>query len=136
MKSLIAILTGLHVLAHGVFGCCDHGVASAAQANRLCACHRSHHEHSQPTVSQRDLVDEQSPAGPTHDCVHASCHWMTGDAAPTINPFDASMPATMTALVSFGPTAFQAAEFWPDAAAGTFSAPPLRLHLSLGVMLV
>jgi hypothetical protein len=136
MKPLIAILTTLHVLAHGVFGCCDHGVTATARANLPCVCHHSSHEHSHSTTSHSDLVDEQHPTPAPHDCVHASCHWMTGDAAPTVNPLEASMPVAMTALVPFGSTTFQAAEFWPDVAAGTFSALPLRLHLSLGVILV
>jgi hypothetical protein len=61
---------------------------------------------------------------------------MTGDAAPSVNPFDASLPVAIPACLPLGSATYQAAEFWPDAAAATCSAPPLRLHLALGVILI
>lgn len=53
-----------------------------------------------------------------------------------VDLFDTSSAFATLAKVSMDMLAAQAAEFWPDAAAGSLSAPPLRLHLALGVILV
>jgi hypothetical protein len=136
MKSLIAILTGLHVLAHGIFGCCNHGLVASSPAAKPCACHRAHHDHHVSPSSSRDVADEQLPSRAPHQCAHSSCHWLTGNAGPSISPPDFSVPVSFVAILPMRGLAMQAAEFRPADILGPSFAPPLRLHLALGVLLI
>jgi len=139
MKPWIAILTGLHVLAHGVFGCCDHSLAASARAPKSCSCHHQAHpsDHHAHSSCPRELADEEeSPSPAPHQCIHASCHWLSGDAEPNINLLDLSAPVALVVIVPIDRLATHAAEFWPDNAARGNSALPLRLHLALGVLLI
>ncbi|MGD9633222.1 MAG: hypothetical protein AB7G28_08050 [Pirellulales bacterium] len=139
MKPAILILTALHVLAHGVFGCCDHGALAAAQSSPPCVCHRTDHEHAHPShapVKSGDRIEKHSPSPAPHECVHASCHWLTGSAGQTIVPPLASMPLALGTASPVSLLAVHAAEFRPADTAASSLAPPLRLHLALGVILV
>jgi len=136
MKTWIAILTSLHVLAHGVFGCCDHGPVVSPQAVQSCSCHHEVHDHLTSSPDSRDAADQGWPSRQPHQCVHASCHWVVGDSGPSVKELDFSAPISIAAFLPAGGSALPAAEFWPDAARGTTSAPPLRLHLALGVLLI
>ncbi len=107
MRKLIAILTGLHVLAHGVFGCCDHGWAAMAapkvEASSSCACHHAHHDqHDSQTAPAADICDavgQNSPAPAPHECVHASCHWIAGGGGPGIASLEAYGAVLFDAVV-------------------------------------
>jgi hypothetical protein len=59
-----------------------------------------------------------------------------GSAGPSVTPLDFSMPAVFCAVVPTLISVLHAAEFQPDDVRGRTSAPPLRLHLALGVLLV
>jgi hypothetical protein len=135
MKPLIAILTGLHVLAHGIFGCCDHGLVAPSRAAPPCACHHAHHDDQHvPSSNPHDVADVEQPAQAPHQCVHASCHWLASSVGKLINMPDFSTPIPLVASLPKSCLALQAAEFWPDIATDGTSAPPLRLHLALGVL--
>lgn len=140
MKPLIAILTGLHVLAHSVFGCCDHGRVASPQTEAPCACSHAHHDDHHVRVSSscdaHDVAAEELPSQAPHQCVHASCHWLAGSAGPSVSPPDFSAPIPFGAIPPTRDVASQSAEFRPDRAAGRSTAPPLRLHLALGVLLI
>jgi hypothetical protein len=137
MKSLIAIVTGLHVLAHGIFGCCDHGLAKSSPTGKPCACHHAHdHDHEGPSPSSRGAAVEEIPSQAPHQCVHASCHWLAISAGASVKPLDFSSPIPFVAIVTRGGETSQTGIFWPEMAAARSSAPPLRLHLALGVLLI
>jgi hypothetical protein len=143
MRSLIAILTGLHVLAHGLFGCCDHALASLNStkgvATAECECHHPHQhdrdEHHADSHSDCVVADDYGSSGTTpHACVHAACHWVAGSTADLDHLLDYEISfASVTAFAPF-PTADNTADFWPAVDSGQISAPPLRLHLALRVM--
>lgn len=139
MKCTIIILTALHVLAHGVFGCCDHGEMAAAQSPSSCVCHHAHHKHGNHSHSQwavDDRMEQNTPSPAPHECTHASCHWMTDSAGISIVPPHASTPLVLGVASPAALLAVHAAEFCLDDEADNSSAPPLRLHLVLGVILV
>lgn len=137
MKPLVVILTGLHVLAHGVFGCCDHGLVAMAAAALPCACEHAHHHADEASANaDGDSVERHAPAPTPHECVHASCHWVAGSAGPSVTPLDFSAPTMFAAVVPTTSSALHAAAFQPDDVRGRTSAPPLRLHLALSVLVV
>jgi hypothetical protein len=149
MRTLIAILTALHVLAHGIFGCCDHGGAAAGTNTPACVCHHAEHgghEHGESGDHHADDVaepasdclatDEESPASAPHRCIHASCYWLAADVVVSQHTFDFNCLAAFDANSASLASALNATEFWPDSARGQVSAPPLRLHLALGVLLI
>lgn len=137
MNPLIAILTALHVLAHGMFGCCDqtaHSFESASKPHQ-CVCHHAD-QHAHASVGVAGLVGEGLPAQSPHDCTHDSCHWMVGDSALTLDLLAGSIPAMCAAAVCDAVGEAQAKAIWPDVEADSLSAPPVRLHLAIGVILV
>lgn len=139
MKSLVLILTALHVLAHGVFGCCDHGVlASLAAVEDHCVCHHAddlQDRHSHDALLPEGWIEGDTPSRSPHECFHASCHWMTGDAAASAVALDEWAPLAMVAMLPVDPFTRQATESSFAMAPISISAPPLRLHLALGVIL-
>jgi hypothetical protein len=141
MRKLIAILTGLHVLAHGVFGCCDHGWAAMAlphaEQATSCACHHAHqHAHDAPGANLCDAVSQHLPAPAPHECAHASCHWMAGGGGPGIWSLEACGAMLMVAIVPIESSPLLAGHYRPSDDCARFPAPPLRLHLALGVIVV
>jgi len=144
MKTLILLLTALHVLAHGVFGCCGHGLWASAATEEHCVCHhsddhhldRAHDHHGHDAPLSEGWVDDDAPSRSPHECMHASCHWMTSDVAASSLAADAWMPLTTVAILPVDPLSLRAAESSPSMAPAFSAAPPLRLHLALGVMLV
>jgi hypothetical protein len=137
MKPIIAILTGLHVLAHGVFGCCDHGLVVAARAETACACHHTHdHADEAARSGDCDAIERDAPAPASHECVHATCHWVAGSDGPSATTLDLVAPALMVSAALPANPALLAAEYQPDDILGRTSAPPLRLHLALGVLVI
>lgn len=142
MKSVILLLTALHVLAHGVFGCCDHGVLVLTEADGHCVCNHVHHRHgegahesSQAPLFDEDCIEDGAPTRAPHECVHASCHWLTSDVAASSFLADGWMPLAAVAHLPGDPFLTQAAKFSPGTMAALSAAPPLRLHLALGVIL-
>jgi hypothetical protein len=138
MNRLIAAITGLHVLVHGIFGCCDHGLA-ASRAAVPCHCDHAHHgdltesagEHD---LADHDLADHKSPVQGSHECVHAACHWLADNASPHVGELYISGVASLATQLPASMALTVAAEFLPADILGPISAPPLRLHLALGVL--
>lgn len=161
MNQLLTIITALHVLAHGVFGCCSHhshhtggqagGVAVAdccSAAREKCAEHEDlghchHHTASINDASEATQGDEnitlcalESSPQQHHQCPHASCQWVapeTGAALALIALDHSSTFCTSVPLINtFATTIERSVE---EVHLQHF-ALPLRLHLALGVLLV
>jgi len=158
MKQYVAIIVGLHVLAHSIFGCCGHVFASTSQsATGHCRCagaaaHRHEkehahddHEHSQPDSSQQvqlgsceyyGMSDHGQLPGEQHVCPHASCHWLVSQIVTTSSLVDFGFEFMVTVPP---PAAVSLQSVWQqstDFAVGRICAPPLRLHLAVGVLLI
>lgn len=141
MKKFIAILTGLHVLAHSVFGCCEHRLdvtpATATPEVKTCCCHHGAHvvqHRSAPGAS--DVAAQTVPQRSSHQCIHSSCHWLAASAGRSIELLDFSVPVAIVDVQSVHGVALHSAAIPPDNVLGRTSAPPLRLHLVIGVLLV
>jgi hypothetical protein len=142
MNRLIAILTGLHVLAHGVFGCCEHRLDAtsppsvASPVLKTCCCHHGH-QAAHPSASRaNDVAERALLKRSTHPCIHSSCHWLAAAAGPSVRPPNFSVPVAVVAAPLSHGLSQHAASFRPDNVIGRTSAPPLRLHLVVGVLLV
>ncbi|MEX2091465.1 MAG: hypothetical protein WD971_02250 [Pirellulales bacterium] len=135
MNRLIAAITGLHVLVHGIFGCCGHSLAAPRVAVPSHCCQAEHGDHDE-SASDRDHADQTPPAPGPHECVHAFCHWLSGDSSPIIGELDLFGALPLAALHSASTSLTAAAEFLPADILGTSFAPPLRPHLALGVLLI
>jgi len=135
MNRLVAVITGLHVLLHGIVGCCDHGLSVTSSAAPSCHCHHAQQcDHSEP-AGECDLAEHDAPVEGPHECVHASCHWLAGDAPAMLRLLELSAATSLVALtpaIELAP----AAEFSPDAGLGQSPALPLRRHLAVGVLLI
>lgn len=158
MKQVVAIIGGLSVLAHGIFGCCDHVFASTPQGSAgYCRCHAAvahSHEHgdahgnhnsSEPHSSQQEspgscdncgfTVQGQIPSG-QHVCRHANCHWLKSSSSPIIRLFDLGCffaAPILPPAAAASPSAWQQST---DFAVGRICSLPLRLHLAVGVLLI
>lgn len=146
MNCVLAILTGLSVLAHSIFGCCDHFVVSKSNARPACCCHGIARTKAPATpVAKVSLAKSaptksvacKTPASPTgkHECKHASCHWLA-DCKTDLSQVGLehvvhiAVPAEQ--VIDFStPTQFANAHF-----ASPIEGPPVRLHLLVGVLLV
>lgn len=135
MKPIIAILTGLHVLAHGMFGCCDHRLVVTEVAESVCACHHGHGDDTTRS-GDCDTIERDTPGRAPHECAHDACHWVVGSDGPMAAPLDFSAPARLAIVPPATHSALYVAEYQPDDILGRTSAPPLRLHLALGVLVV
>ncbi len=135
MNRLIAAITVLHVLVHGIFGCCDHGLV-ASRAAAPCHCHHAHHGDHAESVSDCERADHKSPVQGSHECVHAACHWLADNASPHVGELDIFAVASPATQLPASMSLTAAAEFLPVDILGPISAPPLRLHLALGVLLI
>lgn len=137
MKQLIAILTGLHLLAHGVFGCCDHGLLKQSQLESECACHGGiHHADDVAKSGNCNGLDHDLPMPGSHHCLHDACHWVADSDGPCVASLDFAAPVFVAFVPSPLLTVLHPAEFQPDDILGRTSTPPLRLHLVLGMLLI
>lgn len=147
MNRLIAVITGLHVLAHSLLGCCSHEGAHAASTPHC--CHSTNesgcaHQHGSDHRLEQQAADSgscpvcisNSSGKPHHVCPHSSCQWL--ETKP-LSPADILRWDTLAPL-AIVPAARGLVASVTDAAAvrDLFdvenSAPPLRLHLVLGVL--
>lgn len=135
MKLLVAIVTTLHVLAHGVFGCCDQVAHSTATVAHECLCHHADQDAHHSAETAQLIADDHPPHVP-HECVHDSCHWVVGDSPLKLNLLHLSLGAMCPADGLHTIEVVQANSFWSNLDAHLISAPPVRLHLALGVILV
>lgn len=153
MKRFVAIIVGLHVLAHSIFGCCDHvfaafkesvgghacshGVAKQEEAGRhedsdrdAAATHNDEFEKLRATAS----ADRHSVPHGRHDCRHDSCHWLTSDGLPNIDLLDSHFDAMYVPITCAAVASTPTFDFWPETDVGRNHALALRLHLALGVL--
>lgn len=147
MNQVIALITSLHVLAHCIFGCCAHhgvhggDVQSCVQAADERCCEHSHHcaPHG-PAESAGDEYLTRSFSSPDrshHDCPHTGCHWLDTKfdcAGNLLKVHLDAMTAAQCPSLHF-PTANCVVAFSNDSYARV-AAPPLRLHLALGVLVI
>ena len=155
MNRAVVCITGLHVLIHSIFGCCDHAFAAFSESvgGHVCShavtkCDEAalhEHGHHDAVAAHNDeceqscktgISDQQSAPHQRHDCRHDSCHWLTSEALPDIELLDSHcdtmyVPTTGAAIASL-----PASGFWPETDVGRYHAPTLRLHLALGVLLI
>jgi len=146
MNCVLAILTGLSVLAHSIFGCCDHVVASKSNARPSCSCHGIARTNApspavakatRASATQTKSVASKSPTSPVrkHECKHASCHWLA-DGKTTLShvPLEqvVYIAIPIEQVIDFSiPSQFANAHLGSLA-----DGPPVRLHLLVGVLLV
>ena len=145
MNCLLALLTGYSVMAHAVFGCCDHGLAAKAGYPTGCCCRsiawvkKAAMSVDQPSAKHKKAdvaaVVCSSSAGQLHECRHASCHWLTSSRTIVSDLTVTTAPAISAAVPpSVGlPSSFSSSR--ADDFSGT-ETPSLRLHLLVGVLLV
>jgi hypothetical protein len=155
MNQLISIIIGLHVLVHSIFGCCDHALVAVSHSvsGKVCShavakseegC-RHEHKHREAVATHNasgeqsfaiDSSDQQSAPHERHECRHDSCHWLTSDALPTIDLLDSHCDAIYIQVNRAVIAAGAVSEFRLEAGFGRYRALPLRLHLTLGVLLI
>jgi hypothetical protein len=137
MNRWIAVITSLHVLVHGIFGCCGHGMTASRMADP-CHCQHAHHDAHADSLNDphHDHADHGSPSQAPHECVHASCHWLLSDVSPRVGGLDFFGAAQLAALLPTAAPLTSVAQFSPGDIFGPASAPPLRLHLVLSVLLI
>ena len=91
MNRLIAIITGLHVLAHCIFGCCGGHSAHAGTASdcshtaaqHTCSGHVDDgdvHELADRCVEASAVGISDSTGRSHYDCPHGACQWLTTKA--------------------------------------------------------
>jgi hypothetical protein len=158
MKQLVTIIVGSSMVAHSIFGCCDHIFASPSQGVvGHCHCHvkfaashehgdaHSNHRSSEPHSSQQEnpdscdncgLTEQGQVPGGQHVCRHANCHWLSSNSSPTVSPLNLDIyfaAPTPPPVAAASPSEWQRST---DFAVGRICVPPLRLHLAIGVLLI
>lgn len=145
-KATLAV-TGALVLVHSIFGCCgDHmhfgqspnssSCCSSKQATSSACTGHSHRQTKPAKTSGGQVLEQQNPTDShQHQCLHDSCQWIVQrDSADAVSHL--MDIACMHAAIQ------SATEALLDLANGGLSepahafAPPLRLHLRVGVLLI
>jgi len=161
MNRIVAIIAGLHVLAHSVFGCCghdSHNLRKGASNSAVLQCcdstgspfPNSHERHGcghhfagadqnldvAHTQAICSLCESESSRHQSHQCSHGSCQWLAS------KPFDASTLVALNLSLIFCTSTDAPATFATATVCALESeqrqtlALPLRLHLALGVLLI
>lgn len=148
MRQLTLLITGLQVLAHGVFGCCAHEGRASAECAHAAYCY--HAGDSAPTdpvhAHQYVSTDGHAPAcmaghdrpdsdhQPQHQCPHDACQWIVQkQAAPEGHVVPLTyLPAMAHADSGVAGNLLTVSQSAPSP---TY-APPLRLHLWVCVLLI
>jgi hypothetical protein len=148
VNQTLALITSLHVLAHGIFGCCAHHHGAASNVG---ACSRSeegseeaHHSQcphcSLGFIGSMEGADEalrsenRTPESP-HHCIHQNCHWVTSkgqagaDGALLVVHVQDALPRPASALPASASATPALWSHHPFAAA-------LRAHIRLNVLQV
>ncbi len=102
VNKFVVAITALHVLAHSVFGCCDHDTHGGAKtASEHCGNHSKtdtaeanlcRHRRADAAILSHDAncvasipsIDEAPVPLDQHQCRHANCDWKTGERCPDI----------------------------------------------------
>lgn len=157
MQRLIVIITGLHVLAHSLFGCCSHhshklGNTSPNSSESHC-CAASSEQHcskhcgkAKGTYYDRADVEVKVAEGAgfevvsepvsQHQCAHSVCHWVASKvSAPATHVMLERAPLFCAVSIPecFNADTERISEY---AQQSNSSAPPLRLHLAVCVLLI
>jgi len=136
MKRVVAAITGLHVLLHGIFGCCGHGLAATADVADPCHCHHvADSDHAEHSPARAD-TDGQLPPYEQHKCPHSTCHWLATSSATALDWMDFDVALTGMPAIPVAIAASTAAEYSATHFGRQKPALPLRLHLVVGVLLI
>lgn len=158
MNQVVAIIVALHVLAHSVVGCCAHVFAAQLPAAGCSHCHEATvgvpHEH-QPEQGGHDVAEAQATpeedvcacdgCGITerepsplrgHSCPHASCHWLTSGTASACGLVDFACIPAFSAPVTTVIASEAVRQLSSEFDIGRLHPLPLRLHLTVGVLLI
>lgn len=147
MNRLIAIITGLHVLTHSVFGCCTHDILHVKSQYNCChsTCENVCIDQPQPDERFEEpdshalgcaLCRSNSPAVPHHDCQHSSCQWLV---SKSLSPADL-LQLDLNNISAVTPCTLGVPAWKSDYAALRAQseiakpASQLRLHLTLSVL--
>ena len=152
MNQFIVLITGLHVLAHSIFGCCAHHTALAAdgQAPQCCGASDRHihapenggRHHAHDAIGNTEAVVEggdESSHSPSrdHQCKHEHCKWVTsrGDTSTDLQGIAGNLTASVVTLSTIASLAMpvSGASAWESERC---FAPALRSHLRLRVLLI
>lgn len=157
MQRLIVIITGLHVLVHSLFGCCSHhshklgnsppnssqSHCCAASSEQHCSkhCGKAKGTHSdradgQVKAAQGAGFEVVSDPVSQHQCAHSACHWVASKvstAATHVMLERAPLFCAVRIPERFNANTEQTSEY---AQQSNSSAPPLRLHLAVCVLLI
>jgi hypothetical protein len=152
MNQLVVIITGLTVLAHSIFGCCDHhDISMAAGATQPCCAavvehaHNAHeagsgcHAHDGVPINQAvDQDHDESDHSPAqgHQCKHENCQWVSSRSDTSVEPLSVTWDLPVST-----PFATFVGLHLPEAVANTceselFFALALRSHIRLRVLLI
>jgi hypothetical protein len=145
MNRLIVLITGLQVLAHSLFGCCVHahapssGSVPSACCPHTAACPQHTHQASLPSPGGSEavtslLTQKSSNHEQEHQCPHDACQWIVQKVAgPSI---DAATIAYLPMSAYVDDSACLAMREFTEREIRQSAAPPIRLHLWFGVLLI
>lgn len=151
MNQLIVVITGLTVLAHSIFGCCDHYAALAADGQTPHCCDASdrhshasengRHHHAHDATENTAAVETESDGSshsPSHDhqCKHEHCQWVTskGDANADLQDISGDLKASFSTFSTIASLAVPIE--MASGESGRCFAPALRSHIRLRVLLI
>jgi hypothetical protein len=154
INRLVVFVTGLHVLAHSVFGCCPHAFATVEPSTIQRTCSHSvdgfpkqrAHQHgdkdaARPCSEQGDesttvVADGRPKSDHQCSCRHADCHWKAGEGTSALELRDLIGSAPVAWVTSAINESGQSFGFTFESAIECHRALPLRLHLMMGVLQV
>ena len=154
MNRLIVIVTGLHVLAHSIFGCCDHVFAASSDTSTDHECSHAVARDVEPSRHKHDCHDAvadprneselsstyesngESAPHQRHDCRHADCHWLTSLKAAAASLLDYDCTPAGAARIAEPLALTPLFGLSPERDIRRCQALPLRLHLAFGVLLI
>jgi hypothetical protein len=154
VNRLIVSVTGLHVLAHSVFGCCPHAFSTVKPSTIQRTCSHSEDGIPKQRAHQHGDLDggthcsEQgdesttvvADGGPKSDhqcsCRHADCHWKASEGWSALELRDLIGHAPVAWVTSATNEAGQSLGCTFESDIDVHRALPLRLHLMMGVLQV
>jgi hypothetical protein len=129
MSQVVPVVVAIHVLWHGVVGCCGHALAASIHVDGATCEHAPHCDH------ETGAAGTSFPL-PSHDCPHDRCHWLAPDSvsidSPLKNLIAPAFDILHSAIAEIGTSHVVAREI----DVGRMRPMTLRLHLALGVLLL
>lgn len=156
MHRLITLITAVHVLAHSVLGCCSHHSHRLSSANESSASHcctpghghscEHHQTHDDGCLTSDENSDtgvaacserglESSPQS-QHRCSHSSCHWVVSKASAAMTLVSLECATPFCAVYNTSVCCSKSAVCALKHGRANFSAPPLRTHLAVCVLII